>query len=165
MHSHGCNRVPLADTVAATTHPRDSYVVTSDPATALLFYFHTTARASEARECDLAWKIFGLFGRPPPSFFTDSAEPDTAHSDYEMVQTYGVAEEHDVAQDDGRSMLVQGGESSALLGADAAPKGVRAQLDGKAGLTSSVGNLANTIIGSGMFSLMHGLRWCLIYYL
>lgn len=39
------------------------------------------------------------------------------------------------------------GEGSALLGQHATPK--KPLRDGQAGLTSSVGNLANTIIGSG----------------
>ncbi|KAI5123504.1 hypothetical protein M0805_006664 [Coniferiporia weirii] len=61
-----------------------------------------------------------------------------------VVQTYGVAD-HDGAQEH-----MQGeaqGESSALLGADGVSKP-----DGGAGLTGSVGNLANTIIGSGMLT-------------
>lgn len=60
-----------------------------------------------------------------------------------MVQTYGVASEnaYDPAPASGSS------EASALLGEGATPK--KEKRDGVAGLTSGVGNLANTIIGSG----------------
>ena len=69
-----------------------------------------------------------------------------------MVQTYGIAKD-----DDGlRNQDAAGGsrhseETSALLGPDATARGVATKADGPAGLTSSVGNLANTIIGSGMY--------------
>ena len=46
------------------------------------------------------------------------------------------------------------GESDALLGVDASAR--RTKRDGHATLTSSVGNLANTIIGSGQsFRFVH----------
>lgn len=69
---------------------------------------------------------------------------------YEMpVATYGVAADRggdrSEAVDD-----VPGGESSALLGEDAAPRGLT-KADGHAALTGSIGNLANTIIGSGTY--------------
>ena len=80
----------------------------------------------------------------------------TIHSDseeehYEMVQTYNavpVSVEHEDA-DDGRGAEHEG---SALLGSSASSAGLvrnKAQKEGPATLTSSVGNLANTIIGSG----------------
>ena len=68
-----------------------------------------------------------------------------------MVQAYDavpVSVEHDDA-DDGRGADHEG---SALLGSWASSAGVvrnRTQKEGHATLTSSVGNLANTIIGSG----------------
>ena len=73
-----------------------------------------------------------------------------------MVQAYDavpVSVEHDDA-DDGRGADHEG---SALLGSRASSAGLarnRAQKEGHATLTSSVGNLANTIIGSGE---LHGL--------
>jgi hypothetical protein len=66
-----------------------------------------------------------------------------------MVQPYGAAPE----QPGGRERVVEervhDSEGAALLGTDATPRKPK-PLDGTAGLTSSVGNLANTIIGSGM---------------
>jgi hypothetical protein len=73
-----------------------------------------------------------------------------------MVQAYDavpVLVEHDDA-DDGRGLDHEG---SALLGGRASSVGLvrnRAQKEGHATLTSSAGNLANTIIGSGE---LHGL--------
>ncbi|KAH8116496.1 transmembrane amino acid transporter protein-domain-containing protein [Phellopilus nigrolimitatus] len=67
-----------------------------------------------------------------------------------MVQTYGVANDRDGAFDVHADTHV--GESSALLGADATLKAAKASSDGSAGITGSVGNLANTIIGSGMLT-------------
>ncbi|KAI0924501.1 hypothetical protein AcW2_005375 [Taiwanofungus camphoratus] len=63
-----------------------------------------------------------------------------------MVQAYGIApaEEHE-----GQPRL-DAGESDALLGANASIR--RPERDGHATMSSSVGNLANTIIGSGMLT-------------
>ncbi|EJD07295.1 uncharacterized protein FOMMEDRAFT_15993 [Fomitiporia mediterranea MF3/22] len=68
-----------------------------------------------------------------------------------MVQTYGVAVDHGGASELPPDEL-HGGESSALLGADATPKAVIAKREGAGSLISSVSNLANTIIGSGMLT-------------
>ncbi|KAI0343286.1 vacuolar amino acid transporter 5 [Trametopsis cervina] len=64
-----------------------------------------------------------------------------------MVQTYGVANEHgeEVIPDANMSA-----ESDALLGGEASARKPKAE--GHATLQSSVGNLANTIIGSGMLT-------------
>lgn len=76
-----------------------------------------------------------------------------------MVQTYNavpVSVEHDDA-DDGRGAEHEG---SALLGSSASSAGLvrnRAHKEGPAMLTSSVGNLANTIIGSGMLTFPRAL--------
>ncbi|TDL23915.1 hypothetical protein BD410DRAFT_786588 [Rickenella mellea] len=66
-----------------------------------------------------------------------------------MVQTYGVASPS-AASDHGHRIETRSGESSALLGEDATPKKVLR--DGHANIVSSVSNLANTIIGSGMLT-------------
>jgi hypothetical protein len=78
---------------------------------------------------------------------------DSEEEHYEMVQTYNavpVSVEHDDADaDDSRGAEHEG---SALLGSSASSTGLvrdRAQKEGPATLTSSVGNLANTVIGSG----------------
>ena len=66
------------------------------------------------------------------------------------VATYGVAADrgsgtnHSEVQDD-----IHGGESSALLGEDS--RGTVVKADGHAAMSGSIGNLANTIIGSGTF--------------
>ena len=64
-----------------------------------------------------------------------------------MVQTYGVVDTP--SSRGGQESLLHSavGESDALLGADATPR--KPLKDGHATLQSSVGNLANTIIGSG----------------
>lgn len=59
-----------------------------------------------------------------------------------MVQTYGVANENGLEAD-----TLATRESDALLGADASSR--QPKTEGHATLQSSVGNLANTIIGSG----------------
>lgn len=67
-----------------------------------------------------------------------------------------VSVEHDDA-DDGRGAEHEG---SALLGSSASSAGLvrnKAQTEGHATLTSSVGNLANTIIGSGMLTFPRAL--------
>ncbi|KAI0091649.1 vacuolar amino acid transporter 5 [Irpex rosettiformis] len=64
-----------------------------------------------------------------------------------MVQTYGVANEHD---EPGTAGAHISGESDALLGADASAKKLKAE--GHATIHSCVGNLANTIVGSGMLT-------------
>lgn len=76
---------------------------------------------------------------------------DSEEEHYEMVQAYHavpVSVEHDDA-DDGRGIEHEG---SALLGSRASSLGIvrnNVQKEGHATLTSSVGNLTNTIIGSG----------------
>ncbi|GBE86648.1 transmembrane amino acid transporter protein-domain-containing protein [Sparassis latifolia] len=64
-----------------------------------------------------------------------------------MVQTYGAVRAHsngvDIERRDGAR------EGDALLGTEASPKPLH---DGQASLASSIGNLANTIIGSGMLT-------------
>lgn len=74
-----------------------------------------------------------------------------------MVQTYGVANEHgeEVIPDANMSA-----ESDALLGGEASARKPKAE--GHATLQSSVGNLANTIIGSGehpdlLYECVHSL--------
>jgi len=65
-----------------------------------------------------------------------------------MVQTYGSTP---AVEERGPDLQPsQSGESDALLGADASAR--RPKRDGNATLSSSVGNLANTIIGSGMLT-------------
>ncbi|PSS34102.1 hypothetical protein PHLCEN_2v1854 [Hermanssonia centrifuga] len=64
-----------------------------------------------------------------------------------MVQTYGIVPES--ARSDVETSRVAE-ESDALLGSDAGP--VKPKKEGHATIQSSVGNLANTIIGSGMFA-------------
>ncbi|PCH36218.1 vacuolar amino acid transporter 5 [Wolfiporia cocos MD-104 SS10] len=67
-----------------------------------------------------------------------------------MVQTYGAApaeEREDLPPTGG---IAGTGEGDALLGAEASAR--RSKRDGHATLSSSVGNLANTIIGSGMLT-------------
>lgn len=61
-----------------------------------------------------------------------------------MVQTYGTTDHSPHPQ---QVHDAGNGEGSALLGEYATPK--KPLRDGHAGLTSSIGNLANTIIGSG----------------
>ncbi|KAH9926959.1 transmembrane amino acid transporter protein-domain-containing protein [Fomitopsis serialis] len=66
-----------------------------------------------------------------------------------MVQTYGATPA--AVEERGPDLQPsQSGESDALLGADASAR--RPKRDGHATLSSSVGNLANTIIGSGMLT-------------
>ncbi|TFK51813.1 hypothetical protein OE88DRAFT_1679269 [Heliocybe sulcata] len=62
-----------------------------------------------------------------------------------MVRTYGVAPDRDEVD----TAVAGESEQSALLGGDAP---VQKKRDGHATLSSSVGNLANTIIGSGMLT-------------
>ncbi|CCL98599.1 uncharacterized protein FIBRA_00601 [Fibroporia radiculosa] len=62
-----------------------------------------------------------------------------------MVQTYGVA-----PTNERENVGLDTGESDALLGAEASTS--RPKRDGHASIVSSVGNLANTIIGSGMLT-------------
>ncbi|KAI0825680.1 vacuolar amino acid transporter 5 [Irpex lacteus] len=64
-----------------------------------------------------------------------------------MVQSYGVANDHEEAAPEGN---VPASESDALLGAEAGARKPKAE--GHATLQSCVGNLANTIIGSGMLT-------------
>lgn len=61
-----------------------------------------------------------------------------------MVQSYGVANDHEEAAPEGNLIA---SESDALLGAEAGARKPKAE--GHATLQSCVGNLANTIIGSG----------------
>ena len=76
--------------------------------------------------------------------------------EYEMVQTYGATP---VAAEDREPDLQPSNseglsEGDALLGAEASVR--RPKRDGHATLSSSVGNLANTIIGSGALSVALG---------
>lgn len=93
---------------------------------------------------------------------------DSEEEHYEMVQTYNavpVSVEHDDDADDGRGAEHEG---SALLGSSASSAGLarnRAQKEGPATLTSSVGNLANTIIGSGELRSLISLLLSLPLYL
>ena len=68
-----------------------------------------------------------------------------AEDSYEMVQTYGTADAQADSRIDGAEVHTR--EDDALLGANAMTK--QPLRDGTATMTSSVGNLANTIIGSG----------------
>lgn len=64
-----------------------------------------------------------------------------------MVQLYGAAQSH-ADQEDGVDVEPRAShEEDALLGPDATTR--RATKDGHATLSSSISNLANTIIGSG----------------
>ena len=65
-----------------------------------------------------------------------------------IVKRYGSSEDHGVEHTDGRDEP-NVGESSALLGQDASPK--PELRDGEGGMVGGISNLANTIIGSGMF--------------
>ena len=93
---------------------------------------------------------------------------DSEEEHYEMVQTYNavpVSVEHDDDADDRRGAEHEG---SALLGSSASSAGLarnRAQKEGPATLTSSVGNLANTIIGSGELRSLISLLLSLPLYL
>ena len=85
----------------------------------------------------------------PPA--DDDADAEADHwqeelsESYEMAQkTYGVAPDREV--DVEVHSAYSNHESAALLGDDATPKPLA---EGAATLQSSVGNLANTIIGSG----------------
>ena len=73
----------------------------------------------------------------------DDLGPEAGEA-YEMVQTYGVANEHEDATNEAS---LTAAESDALLGGDASVR--KPQVEGHATLHSCVGNLANTIIGSG----------------
>jgi len=64
-----------------------------------------------------------------------------------MVRTYGAAANHDEVD----HPVGGENESSALLGGESGAR-VKHKQDGHATLSSSVGNLANTIIGSGMLT-------------
>lgn len=64
-----------------------------------------------------------------------------------MVQTYGVASDHNGSIPPEAHSAAEG---DALLGAEATPR--KPKSEGHATLQSCVGNLANTIIGSGEFS-------------
>jgi hypothetical protein len=88
--------------------------------------------------------------RPIPGAETTFAVGEEVDEEsYEMVATYGVARENDVdasyreGSDESRALL--GGTSGS--GTPAVPSGKR---DGHATMMSCIGNLANTIIGSGM---------------
>ena len=63
-------------------------------------------------------------------------------------KTYGVASDREI--DVEVHSAYTNSENAALLGADAAPR--KPKTEGSATLQSSVGNLANTIIGSGALS-------------
>ena len=66
-----------------------------------------------------------------------------------MVQVYGTSESHRNVPQEPEDAY--NNENTALLGhIDSIPAVSRIKSDGPAGLTSSVSNLANTIIGSGM---------------
>ena len=114
-----------------------------------------------------SWNLSALFGpiaRPLAGFnfnfkwkdskgrkqggYTLNVDADEEESQ-EMVQMYGATPsgEHGDANWDSRA---GDGEGAALLGGDATAKKVK-QEEGTATLASGVGNLANTIIGSGMF--------------
>lgn len=68
---------------------------------------------------------------------------------FEMVQTYGIAQESPA--EPGTSV---GGEQSALLGGDRDTTVKRVGMpDGNATIVSCIGNLSNTIIGSGEYIL------------
>ncbi|KIM90493.1 hypothetical protein PILCRDRAFT_185179 [Piloderma croceum F 1598] len=68
-----------------------------------------------------------------------------------MVQTYGVAPDNDSEPIPTNYIDATEGESSALLGGDASIKR-KDKADGHASIVSSVSNLSNTIIGSGMLT-------------
>ncbi|OBZ74208.1 Vacuolar amino acid transporter 5 [Grifola frondosa] len=68
-----------------------------------------------------------------------------------MVQTYGVASSQYHAVDDEPRIGIAG-EGDALLGGDSRSATRPGKRDGHATLSSSISNLANTIIGSGMLT-------------
>lgn len=70
---------------------------------------------------------------------------DADEEEYEMVQTYGIATPGSADPEANRDHDA----SSPLLGNESTPV---SKEDGVATIPSSVGNLANTIIGSGTFS-------------
>ena len=110
--------------------------------------------------------LFGLFTRPlsksgahaqyallPVDTGHEGTDENESENDTRaMVQMYGAAPERERVEAEGGRGQQQDGEGAALLGADATSKKPK-HLDGVATLTSSVGNLANTIIGSGMCCL------------
>jgi hypothetical protein len=76
--------------------------------------------------------------------------PDPEDDDeFEMVQTYGIIPATEAAEP-GTS---HGGEQAALLGGESPKRQVKR--DGHASLISCTSNLANTIIGSGTFKIVH----------
>ena len=85
---------------------------------------------------------------PVSSFINGKLFKSVTREYYEMpVATYGVAPDHEGDRSEVRDEE-QRGENSALLGEDAVPTGL-SKPDGHAALPGSIGNLANTIIGSG----------------
>ena len=79
-----------------------------------------------------------------------------------MVQAYGAtpAVAEDLEPDMQASNTEGLSEGDALLGAEASVR--KPKREGHATLSSSVGNLANTIIGSGAFSVAFGSQTPLI---
>lgn len=99
---------------------------------------------------------YSFFRRPSRGLQRDPylailSDSDSEEEHYEMVQAYHavpVTVEHEDA-DNGPGIEHEG---SALLGSTASSSRIaksKAQKDGHATLTSSIGNLANTILGSG----------------
>jgi hypothetical protein len=85
---------------------------------------------------------------PYPTILPDS---DSEEGHYEMVQAYH-AVPVSVEQEDADNGAGAEHEGSALLGSRASSSGLAksmTQNEGHATLTSSIGNLANTILGSG----------------
>ncbi len=101
--------------------------------------------------CSAAVAWFRFLSRPSSKDYI-SLQPlslSGSEHDEDMVNTYGIAPEHEHAV-----VSQHGGESdtSPLLGADAVARPITSD-GGVAGIPGSIGNLANTIIGSGSFSL------------
>lgn len=87
---------------------------------------------------------------PVSSFINVKLFKSVTREYYEMpVATYGVAPDREGDGSEARDEEHRG-ENSALLGEDAVPTGL-SKPDGHAALPGSIGNLANTIIGSGTF--------------
>lgn len=111
---------------------------------------HSQAQAGARQGTTLAAGQIDLGpSRGPVSAFINGKLPSSvAHEYYEMpVATYGVAPDREGDRSEVRDEE-QRGENSALLGEDAVPTGL-SKPDGHAALPGSIGNLANTIIGSG----------------
>jgi hypothetical protein len=95
----------------------------------------------------LAWFFSSFLDsiKPPIKYALEAPIP--IQDTFEMVQTYGVAND---TMGEPISHIPGDAEDSALLGGDSAVKRI-GRADGHASIISCVSNLSNTIIGSGMY--------------